>query len=55
MNKTIIELPKLTLKALFDYSVKEYAQRPFVQFVDEDALTYEDFAKEVQEVQNILV
>jgi len=55
MNKTFIELPKLTLKALFDYSVKEYAQRPFVQFVDEDALTYEDFAKEVQEVQNILV
>jgi len=55
MNKAFIELPELTLKALFDYSVKEYAHRPFVQFAEEDGLTYGEFAREVEEVQKVLV
>ena len=54
MNKTFIELPELTLKALFDYSVKEYAKRPFVQFVEEEAISYEDFAKRLKEYKKYL-
>jgi len=54
MNKTLIELPELTLKALFDYSTETYASRPALQFVDGETLTYADLKKKVEKVQKVL-
>jgi long-chain acyl-CoA synthetase len=54
MDKRFIELPKLTLKALFDYAINEYANRPLVQFVDETPVTYAQMAQKVQEIQEML-
>ena len=54
MDKQFIKLPELTLKALFDYSVATYANRPVVQFVDEEAITYRQFAQNVEIVQEML-
>ena len=54
MSKPFIELPSLTLKSLFEYSIKEYAEEPAVSFVGGDVMTYADLAKEVVEVQKLL-
>jgi len=54
MNKTLIELPELTLKALFDNSVKSYAERPAVQFVDDHVITYGKLEEKVVYIQQML-
>ena len=54
MSKTFIELPELTLKALFENSVKSYTERPAVQFVDGDVVTYGKLAEKVRFVQEML-
>lgn len=54
MSKTLIELPELTLKALFDNSVKSYAERPAVQFVDDHVITYGQLAEKVLYIQQRL-
>ena len=54
MIKPFIELSELTLKALFDYSVTTYADRPLVQFVDDETITYKQFSQRVEHIQNIL-
>lgn len=54
MQKPFIELPTLTLQALFDYSVKTYAQRPAVQFVDEKPISYKELHQKVLSIQKIL-
>ena len=54
MDKEFIKLPELTLKALFDYSVATYANRPLVQFVDDEAITYRQFAQNVEIIQEML-
>jgi long-chain acyl-CoA synthetase len=54
MNKPFIKLPKLTLKALFDYSTKTYADRPAVQFVDAEPITYVQLAQNVEILQKML-
>jgi len=54
MDKEFIKLPELTLKALFDYSVSAYSDRPVVQFVDDKAITYRQLAQNVEIVQEML-
>ncbi len=54
MSKTLIELPELTLKALFDNSVKSYAERPAVQFVDGHTVSYGKLAEKVEFIQEML-
>ena len=54
MNKTFIELPELTLKALFENSIQSYATRPALQFVDGNVLSYEALGKEVAAIQVVL-
>ena len=54
MNKPFIQLPKLTLKALFDYSTKTYSDRPAVQFVDGEPITYAQLAQNVAAIQEML-
>lgn len=54
MNKPFIKLPKLTLKALFDYSTKTYSDRPAVQFVDGEPITYAQLAQNVEILQEML-
>ncbi len=54
MSKVFIELPELTLKALFDNSVRSYAERPAVQFVDGHAVTYGKLAEKVAFIQEML-
>ena len=54
MGKSLIELPELTLKALFDNSVKSYVERPAVQFVDGPALSYGKLAEKVEFIQDML-
>jgi len=54
MHKPFIELPKLTLKALFDYSTETYADRPAVQFVDAEPITYVQLAQNVEILQEML-
>jgi len=54
MGKVFIELPELTLKALFDNSVESYTERPAVQFVDGHAVSYGKLAQKVEFVQEML-
>ena len=54
MKKAFIELPELTLKALFENSINTYADRPAVQFVDGDVMTYAQLGKKVEEIQDVL-
>lgn len=54
MNKPFIELPELTLKALFDFSTETYADRPAVQFVDGEPITYAQLAQNVEILQEML-
>ncbi len=54
MGKSLIELPELTLKALFDNSVKSYTERPSVQFVDGPEVSYGELAEKVKFIQDML-
>ena len=54
MSKPFIALETLTLKAMFEYSVKTYAQRPFVSFVNEELISYTEMGKKVDELQAVL-
>jgi len=54
MKKSFVQLPKLTLKSLFDHSIENYADKSAVQFVGEDPLSYKELAKEVKKIQEIL-
>lgn len=54
MNKAFIELPELTLKALFDYSVENYRDRSSMQFVDDRPMTYQELGKKVESIQEML-
>ncbi len=54
MNKPFIKLPKLTLKELFDYSIKTYADNPAVGFVDGQIINYTQLAQNVEIIQEML-
>ena len=54
MNKIFIELPELTLKALFEYSTKTYSDRPALQFVDERPMSYRELGEKVEKIQEML-
>jgi len=54
MSKAFIQLPELTLKALFENSINAYADRPAVQFVDGDVMTYVALGQKVEEIQEVL-
>lgn len=54
MEKAFIELPELTLNALFDYSVKTYKNRPAVQFVGGKPVHYTQLAQNVETIQEML-
>jgi long-chain acyl-CoA synthetase len=54
MGKVFIELPELTLKALFEHSIAAYANRPALQFVDDKAMTYRQLGQNVEAIQEIL-
>ncbi len=55
MGKPLIHLPKLTLKALFEYSTENYADRPAVQFVDgHHLMTYTALEQKVLKIQEML-
>jgi len=54
MSKPFITLPTLTLKSLFDYSISTYAERPAVQFVDGEAISYKELAEKVKTIQDML-
>jgi len=54
MSKAFIQLPELTLKALFENSINAYADRPAVQFVDGDVMTYAALGQKVEEIQEVL-
>ena len=54
MNKPLIQLPELTLKALFDYSIENYGDRPALGQVDGECMSYAEFASKVAQVQQQL-
>jgi len=54
MNKPFIQLPQLTLKALFEYSTSTYGDRPAVQFVDGNVVSYEALKAKVSQIQEML-
>jgi len=54
MQKPFIELPKLTLQALFNYSIENYANNPAVQFVDAETISYKKLAEKVHTIQEML-
>ncbi len=54
MQKPFITLPTLTLKALFDYSSKTYADHPAVQFVEGTPVTYAQLTQNITDIQEIL-
>ena len=54
MEKAFIKLPELTLKALFEYSVKTYKSRPAVQFAGGEPVRYIQLAQNVENIQKML-
>ncbi|BAF72086.1 AMP-binding protein [Sulfurovum sp. NBC37-1] len=54
MSKPFIQLPELTLKALFEYSTETYGDRPAVQFVDGNVMSYEALKAKVSKIQEML-
>jgi len=54
MEKPFIQLPELTLKALFDHSVESYKERPAVQFSDAEPVRYTQLAQNVENIQEML-
>jgi len=53
-GKAPITLPKLTLQALFAYSMEHYASFPAVQFAGGTSLTYAQLAQRVEAIQEML-
>ena len=54
MRKPFIELPSLTLKSLFEYSLEHYTERPAVSFVNEEPMTYGELGQKVEAIQETL-
>ena len=54
MSKPFIELPSLTLRALFENSVENYSDKLAMRIVGEEGMTYKDFGEKVKEVQVLL-
>jgi len=54
MSKPFITLPTLTLKALFEYSIKEYGNKPALQVAGSEGMNYTEFGQKVEEVQALL-
>jgi len=54
MSKPFITLPTLTLKALFEYSLNEYGDKPALQVAGSDGMSYAEFGQKVKEVQALL-
>jgi long-chain acyl-CoA synthetase len=54
MSKPFIKLPTLTLKALLDYSVEAYGDKPALQVAGSEGMSYAEFAQKVDEVQTLL-
>ncbi len=54
MSKPFIELPSLTLKSLFEYSLEHYTERPVVGFVNEEPMTYGELGEKVEAIQETL-
>ncbi|WP_309497364.1 AMP-binding protein [Sulfurovum sp.] len=54
MQKPFIELPKLTLQALFKYSIETYTDMPAVQFVDGETISYKQLSQKVHTIQEVL-
>lgn len=54
MQKPFIQLPELTLKALFEHSVDSYKNRPAVQFVGGEPVRYKQLAQNVENIQEML-
>lgn len=55
MSKPFIELPTLTLKALFENSIESYGDKLAMRVVDEEGMSYEEFGAKVKEVQSMLL
>ncbi|MGB5964424.1 MAG: AMP-binding protein [Sulfurimonadaceae bacterium] len=54
MSKLFIELPALTLKALFEHSIESYGDRPALRFVDGEGLSYAELGAKVAAIQEML-
>ncbi len=54
MSKPFIQLPSLTLKALFEYSTEHYADRPALGFVDGEGMRYAELGAKVRSIQAML-
>ena len=54
MSKAFIELPTLTLKALFEHSIESYGDKLAMRVVDAEGMTYTEFGRKVKEVQLML-
>jgi len=52
--KNKVELKSQTLQAMYERSIKEYADRPCVSFVNGEPITYAEFGKEVEELAKTL-
>ena len=55
MSKPFIELPTLTLKALFENSIESYGDKLAMRVVDGEGMSYAEFGQKVQEVQSMLL
>ena len=54
MSKPFIELESLTLRSLYQYSVKMYTDRPALGFVNEEQMSYAILEEKVTETQALL-
>ena len=54
MSKPFIELPTLTLKALFENSVTSYGDKLALAILDGEEMSYSTFGEKVREVQEML-
>ena len=55
MSKPFIELPTLTLKTLFEYSLSHYADRPALGFVDAESMSYKGLGQKIKSIQETLM
>ena len=55
MSKPFIELPTLTLKALFENSIESYGDKLAMCVVNEEGMSYREFGEKVKEVQAMLI
>ena len=54
MSKPFITLPTLTLKALFEHSVKSYGDKLALAILNGEEMSYDAFGEKVREVQEML-